>query len=664
MAGLATQPYAHPPMNTASTDTSFVPLPDDGQEFLRIDGHAFEYLPQTHCTVSATSDIGGDFVIDLKARLADGDLQALSAVLGDEQDVFLRFPLKGIYRAGVPTGRFSFARDRDAATATYVWKGGFRDGLSVHGDLLLENGWIGFSGYLQGSDDVQYAIAFAKRLPLESVDWTQYRFTSLDELFSASATVPRHLQLIRPAIPELPAALFDYTALESLVVACMADPSAPHALQEIPAEIARLQRLHYLALTSIGAVREIPPALGALHALRRLYIKLSQATFIAPEILALPALEYCSLSHNQLQQLPTSFTPSLQHLEVDDNQLTQLPDALASLPNLRFLDISRNPLTGLPPGLDRIETLRLELDKKIAFLDYTYRGAGGRGTVAVDHEVFLARHDPALLQQLDAAMSDEDWDPYREAIRGLALRSVALSTTAPDDYTAIGITRFGGLPDLPYGIDYPTFSNRQGETKGWQFIAQLNCADLASHQAYLPRAGMLYFFITGQGDICGHVIHAGTDTPLRSAATLSIDAGFIDDDAGIYTPWRVAAASWLSVPTFYSSASYALGGGALDTLEDEPELSEALGFELFDAAPVAPIHAVNSYVFMQHDTPQIEAANALRGHPEDFMVLLRVSSDDNPGFCFSDAGEIFFVIHKSDLALGDFSNVYCGLESS
>lgn len=651
-------------MNTASTDTFSFTLPDDGQEFLSIDGHAFDYLPQTHCTVSAASSVGGDFVIDLKARLADGDLQALAAVLADEQDVFLRFPLKGIYRAGVPTGRFSFARDRDAATATYVWKGGFRDGLSVHGDLLLENGWIGFSGYLEGADDARYALAFAKRLPLDGVDWTQYRFTSLDELFSAPATVPHHLQLIRPAIPRLPAALFDYTALESLVVACMADPSAPHALQEIPADIARLQRLQYLALTSIGAVREIPPALGALRALRRLYIKVSQATSIPPEVLVLPALEYCSLSHNRLQQLPTSFAPSLQHLEVDDNQLTQLPDALVGLPNLRFLDITRNPLTGLPPGLDRIETLKLELDKKIAFLDYTYRGAGGQGTVAVDHEVFLARHDPALLQQLDAAMSDEDWDPYRDAIRGLALRSVALNTTQPDDYSTNGTTRFGGLPDLPEGVDYPTFTNQHGETKGWQFIAQLNCADLALHQAYLPRAGMLYFFISGQGDIRGHVIHADADTALRSAASLSIDEDFIDDDAGIYTPWRVASASWLSVPSFYSSASYALGGGALETLEDEPELSEALGFELFDAAPVAPIHAINSYVFMQHDTPQIEAANALRGHPEDFMVLLRVSSDDNPGFCFSDAGEIFFVIHKSDLALGDFSNVYCGLESS
>ena len=79
---------------------------------------------------------------------------------------------------------------------------------------------------------------------------------------------------------------------------------------------------------------------------------------------------------------------------------------------------------------------------------------------------------------------------------------------------------------------------------------------------------------------------------------------------------------------------------------------------------VEPVHDVNSYVFKQHDSPQIEAASKLKGKPEDYVVLLRVSSDNNTGFSFWDAGEIYFVIHKSDLAKGDFSNIFCGLESS
>src|ERR1044072_1090531 len=79
---------------------------------------------------------------------------------------------------------------------------------------------------------------------------------------------------------------------------------------------------------------------------------------------------------------------------------------------------------------------------------------------------------------------------------------------------------------------------------------------------------------------------------------------------------------------------------------------------------VKPEHGINSYVFKQHGTPEIEAVNKMMGKPEEWMVLLRVSSDNNPGFCFWDAGEIYFVIHKSDLDKKDFSNVYCGLESS
>ncbi|MNY62919.1 hypothetical protein D3C86_1998080 [compost metagenome] len=79
---------------------------------------------------------------------------------------------------------------------------------------------------------------------------------------------------------------------------------------------------------------------------------------------------------------------------------------------------------------------------------------------------------------------------------------------------------------------------------------------------------------------------------------------------------------------------------------------------------VKPTHSINSYVFKQHSSPQIEAANKLKGKPEDYMVLLRVGSDNHTGFSFWDAGEIYFVIHKSDLAKGDFSNIFCGLESS
>jgi len=642
-------------------------VPADGQEYLSVGGHAFAYLPETSYTIAAGFDTGSELSIDLKARVVTYDPQAQSKLLNDYENgnVYLRFSVKGVYRAGVPTGRFVFEDDRDVAQIAYFWKGGFHYALELFGELVLTDGWIGFSGYFEGlKPEDRQVVSFAKRLPLDTLDWTQYRFTTLDELYSAPVDLPRHLQLTKPGLPMLPDAIFQYTALESLNVACQAEVGAADALQEIPAKVATLAHLKWLAFTRVSAVTQIPADLGNLRGLRALFVTGSQASAVPDEVLALPALEHCVLSNNRLQRLPEHITPSLKNLSLDHNQLTGLPEVLASLPALKQLNINDNPLVSLPPGLERIETLNLEIDKKQALLDYRYKGSDGQPAAPYDNEVFLARHDPVLTGHLDTAMADEAWAPYREAIRGLALRSVALQTTEPDDYRITGNTRFGGLPDLPADIDYPTFTNYEGDTKGFQFIAQLNCAELAAHQEYLPRTGTLYFFISGQESIEARVIHAVDSTALRSASTLDIDEDFIDDEAGIYPPFRVAAAPWVSVPSFYSSESIALGGGVLDPLEEEYELTEALSGDLEKAAPVEPVHAVNSYVFMQHDTPQIAAANALKGSPEDFMVLLRVSSDNNPGFCFWDAGEIFFVIHKSDLARGDFSNVYCGLESS
>lgn len=75
-------------------------------------------------------------------------------------------------------------------------------------------------------------------------------------------------------------------------------------------------------------------------------------------------------------------------------------------------------------------------------------------------------------------------------------------------------------------------------------------------------------------------------------------------------------------------------------------------------------NSVNSYVFTQHESPQEQAASKLKGNPEDWIVLLKVASNNNCGFCFWDAGELVFLIHKSDLAKKDFSNIYASIESS
>ena len=642
-------------------------IPPDGQDYLFVDGTRFDILADTACGVHTHGDTGDGLTLDLKARAIGYDAQACAHILNDYQDgeVYLRFTMKGVYHPDAPAGRYAIEDDSEPTYTVSVWKGGFHYSLSLHGELMLKDGWAGFSGHLQGfSPDKRYPVGFGLRLPVADIDWSHYAFGSLEELLRAPAELPRHLQLTDPG--PLPDALYRYRALESLTLRYTTTEAA-QALPAIPDALSELSRLRWLALTGIGAVDTLPDSLCALKELQWLFITGSQATSVPDGLLALPKLTLCTLSGNALQSLPgAAWSPVLKSLSLSNNRLRTVPETLAHLPGLRTLDLQSNPLASLPDGLQRIERLQLELDKKLALLDYTYRGADGSGTVPVDEAIFLARHDQTLAAMLRQALADPQWQAYRAGLDAIALHAVALCTTDPDDYGTPGNTRFGGLPDLPAGMDYPTLTTCQDETRGWQFIAQLDCAALAPYQDYLPRTGFLYFFIDDQESFGARVLyHDGPASSLRGAAELDIADDFIGDERGIYLPYRAQAARLVSVPHFYSDEAYCTGEAeSLEPLHELFDQTEALRESLSAACGVKPAHAINSYVFKQHDTPQIEAAHKLRGRPEDFMVLLRVSSDDRPGFCFWDAGEIYFVIHKSDLAKRDFSNVYCGLESS
>ncbi|MDR6674236.1 DUF1963 domain-containing protein [Xanthomonas sp. 1678] len=642
-------------------------IPEDGRDVFRIDDLAFDFRRETGASIGNTGSSGDELVIDLQARARKADATA-RAHLVDDTKVYFRFSVKGVHRAGVPTGRIRFEDDREPAHQAYLWSGGLRFDLKLWGELVLEQGWVGFSGYLQAyGAGHRYPVRIARKLATETLDWSNYRFTSMDELSSAPPGLPRHAHLSNLAGPTLPEALYAYTSLRSLSIYYDDEAAGANGLQELPDAIARFSALEDLSIVRAKALERLPAALGALRALRRLHVTRTGIRTVPPELLSLP-LMYCVLDDNAIEQLPdASFSATLKTLSLAGNQLQTVPASVAASPALQRLDLTNNPLTALPAGLERIERLELELPKKHALLDYRYKGAGGQGTVAFDDDAYYVRNDPGLAQQLEEALaSDAQWAPYRTGMQALAWRAIALATDEADDYRMRGNTRFGGLPDLPPDMPYPRVTAFDGTIRPMQFIAQLDCTQLAPLQTYLPREGVLYFLISDQEDLTPQVFHyAGPRAALQTAADLASDAALLDDQDDGTLPYRASAARWISVPHFYSDEEYYQGTAeGLDALEEAYELVESLRDRLAAQSAVSPVHGVNSHVFKQHDTPLSEAANRLHGRPEDFMVLLRVASDANPGFCFWDAGELYFVIHKSDLAKQDFSNVYCGLESS
>lgn len=628
-----------------------IKFPADGQEFWQIGHQVFTLNKELQCYIS---DSDGALYVKIEAqaphRLMSKENDIITSY--DKGKVYLQFYFKGIYNAGIPTGTFHFENESDSSYLTYVWKGGFQYSLRLTADVTLQNGWLTIDGLFN-----EYPSKLAVKLPITNLDWKSYRFLSAKEVSSASPDLVRHLWLtdVNPNI--LQETIQSLTQLQVLSIDYR-DKKLAADLTEVPAAVKHLTELKDLSLTGVVALESLPQWLGDLKKLETFRLQDSKVVELHEYLFLLPVLKKLYLGRNELQSIPTVLPENLEHLVLSNNRLTTVP---ASVSGLKYLGIENNPLQQLPAGLENIPDLDLELEKKIALLNFSYKGADGQGTIAYDDTRFFAKYDSELLLLLEEQITATELNGFKEGLTNRTLRSVALETTEEDTYTEKGNHRFGGLPDLPPGIAYPNFIDWEKQEKGLQFIAQINCTAIAHLQDYLPRTGMLYFFITDQEEMGPKVLYYdGDNNDLQSAKDLKIDNDYIYEQNGIYTPFCAEAGKYASIPFTYNAHSLYPELAEMNELYKETEQLQA-GLVV---GAVKPEHGINSYVFKQHGTPEIEAVNKMMGKPEEWMVLLRVSSDNNPGFCFWDAGEIYFVIHKSDLDKKNFSNVYCGLESS
>lgn len=659
----------------ASPEVKPFSIPEDRKSVWRVEDIEFEFLSSSF----SVSPLDGKLYINLKGRAIGYDKDKHSHILSDHEDgvVLLRFSVGEVYqKGGVPAGSFQLEQGKDPTFKSFVWKEGFHCSLELYGTLTLEDRWLGFNGYWQpiiGEDS--YSIEIYRKIP--AIGWTHYRYTSLEEVLAAPPGSVKHLYLTNPDVEVFPDELYTLTELKTLDISYSAETAGDGMqLKEIPAAIHSFKHLTKLSLRGISEVTAIPKEIGELTSLENLSICGSQITTIPPEILQLPKLKHCLLIGNALKTIPGTISSSITSLDLRNNQLITVPEAFGHASGLTDLNIEENPLETLPDNIQNIKRLKLELEKKQQLLDYEYKGADGQGTVVWDDIVFEAKNDPELLNKLDRAIEEAGFLNYQKGLQQLALKAVALETTEPDLYEQKGNTRFGGLPDLPLKIEYPTFTTYNGDIKGLQFIGQLNCADLAAFQNYLPRTGIMYFFIEDQEAPfnCKMIYYDGDAERLQSAKDLDIDEEFIYDDFGIFSPYLARAEKFSSLPYFYRD-DYLYKGNAENLIEFE----EDIDYDELDqfqsrlrpgrehpnfSDTFLPVHGINNYVFTQHESPQIQAADKLGGVAEEWMVLLCVASENKTGFQFWDAGTIFFVIHKSDLAKCDFSNVYYGLESS
>jgi hypothetical protein len=129
------------------------------------------------------------------------------------------------------------------------------------------------------------------------------------------------------------------------------------ALQRI--EEARVSGADVLNLNGLG-LTELPPEIGSLINLHRLYLINNQLTTLPREIGNLENLALLYLEQNQLTELPPEIgnLRNLGALYLTDNKLKSLPNEIGQLQNLCILYFFDNEIRYLPISLGNIENLQ------------------------------------------------------------------------------------------------------------------------------------------------------------------------------------------------------------------------------------------------------------------------------------------------------------------
>ncbi|HEY8896549.1 MAG TPA: hypothetical protein VIM79_17105, partial [Niastella sp.] len=230
-------------------------FPPDGTEFWQISDHLFILSKDIECYIS---DGDGALYVKVEAEAPPGLTSMDNDIITgyDNGKVYLQFYFKGIYNSGIPTGKFHFENDRDNSYLTYVWKGGFQFSQYLTADVTLHDGWLTIDGHFN-----EHTFRLAVILPIDNLNWVNYRFLSAEEVFTAPAAIVHHLGLTDAAAGTLQEAIQPLTNLQVLSIDYR-DKDLAADLKEVPAAVRQLSELKHLSLTGVAALETLPQWLG------------------------------------------------------------------------------------------------------------------------------------------------------------------------------------------------------------------------------------------------------------------------------------------------------------------------------------------------------------------------------------------------------------------
>ena len=129
--------------------------------------------------------------------------------------------------------------------------------------------------------------------------------------------------------------------------------------------IAKIERAIREGTTELSlefeGLETLPPEIGNLFQVQRLYLFGNLLEALPPEIGQLQNLQLLDLGGNQLRALPAEIgqLQNLQLLDLRGNQLRALPAEIGQLQNLQQLYLCGNPFEELSPAIAQLQNLQL-----------------------------------------------------------------------------------------------------------------------------------------------------------------------------------------------------------------------------------------------------------------------------------------------------------------
>ena len=273
--------------------------------------------------------------------------------------------------------------------------------------------------------------------------------------------------------------------------------------------------------------------------------------------------------------------------------------------------------------------------------------------------------------------------PFKQELAELVRPAVFLDSQTPSsEPLPVGVSRLGGLPDLPVNTAWPTW---QGQLQS--FIAQINLSELPPFRDrnLLPGSGLLFFFYdSAQSTYGSSASDRGSFAVLYSENSgPTVDPDTIPERLGreaVFKPARLSFRMGMTEPgwehpilerlglSFEERLTYAEVVGRAEksaSIRTRPSYHLMLGYPSPLQYAVAWDCERVRVGYWEADREKRKALEpVIRQQVEEWELLLQVDCDPHAGIEWIGSGCLYYMIRRHDLESRRFGEVWCVLQTT